>query len=190
MLPLFLVYVGEYLINQFIAPVLIFPISPYANLIKSHHGFYRLHNTTYQMGVFISRSSITFVRIRNLNTPSLLQWVNVGILVLLTIYFVPSLDGGDDTRPYLVRILFSWVWTVFLIIFWEGLLGGAVCINTFAEIRNPNNPHMEVDDKEYALGAITVSDSAGICVAGIVGMVLEVQLCNWQVQHGRRWCRE
>ena len=190
MLPLFLVYAGEYLINQSIAPVLIFPISSHPKLIKSHHDFYRLYNTTYQLGVFISRSSIAFVRVHNLYAPSLFQWVNVGILVLHAIYFVPPIAGGGDDRPAWAQILFSSVWTVFLIVFWEGLLGGTVYINTFAEISDPGNTLLEVGDKEFALGAVTVSDSAGICVAGIVGMVLEVGLCSWQVQQGRSWCRE
>ena len=105
MLPLFLVYAGEYLIKQFIAFVLIFPISSHAKLIRSHHDFYRLYNTTYQLGIFISRSSMAFVRVHNLYAPSLFQWVNVGILVLHAIYFVPPLAGGGDGRPVWARIM-------------------------------------------------------------------------------------
>lgn len=44
-------------------------------------------------------------------------------------------------------------------------------------------------DREFSLGATSVSDSAGICVAGFIGMVLEVALCGWQVEGGRDWCR-
>ena len=52
-------------------------------------------------------------------------------------------------------------------------------LNTFTEIPDPGNTRLEVEDKELALGAVTVSDSAGICVAGVVGMELEVGLCSW-----------
>lgn len=72
-----------------------------------------------------------------------------------------------------------------MVIFWEGLLGGAVYVNTFAEIME----RVPEGDREFSLGATSVSDSGGICVAGFVGMVLEVGLCEWQVERGRGWCR-
>ena len=78
------------------------------------------------------------------------------------------------------------IYIVFGIIFWEGLLGGAVYVNTFAEI----SERVEKSEREFSLGAATVSDSAGICIAGIVGMGVETGLCEWQVEHGRSWCRE
>ena len=78
------------------------------------------------------------------------------------------------------------MYLVFVVVFWEGLLGGAVYVNTFAEIME-NVPEGE---REFSLGATSVSDSGGICVAGFVGMVLERWLCAWQVERGRRWCRE
>lgn len=73
---------------------------------------------------------------------------------------------------------------VFGVVFWEGLLGGAVYVNTFAEIMD-SVPEV---DREFSLGATSVSDSAGICVAGFVGMVLEGALCRWQVDRGRDLC--
>jgi len=77
------------------------------------------------------------------------------------------------------------VWLVFGIIFWEGLLGGLVYVSTFAEILEK----VDEGDREFSLGATSVSDSAGICIAGFLGMALEVWLCEWQVEHGRDWCR-
>ena len=68
--------------------------------------------------------------------------------------------------------------------FWEGLLGGAVYVNTFAEI----GEKVRVEDREFSLGATSVSDSAGICVAGFLSMALEKTLCGWQVGKGRDWC--
>lgn len=77
------------------------------------------------------------------------------------------------------------VYIVFAIVFWEGLLGGLVYVSTFAEITD----NVPKEDREFSLGATSVSDSAGICVAGFVGMVVEVWLCGWQVDHGRDYCR-
>ena len=77
------------------------------------------------------------------------------------------------------------VWFVFGVVFWEGLLGGAVYVNTFAEIME----RVPEEAREFSLGATSVSDSGGICVAGFVGMVLEGGLCGWQVRHGRDLCK-
>ncbi|KAL2134159.1 hypothetical protein VTI74DRAFT_858 [Chaetomium olivicolor] len=166
MLPLLLVYVAEYTINQGVAPTLLFPLeqSPFSEF----RAFYPFYGFLYQLGVFISRSSTPFIRIHHLYLPSLLQ---VGNLVLLTLHallnFIPS------------------VYLIFVVIFWEGLLGGAVYVNTFAEIMENVPP----EDREFSLGATSVSDSGGICIAGFLGMAMEVWLCRWQVSQGRDYCR-
>ena len=166
MLPLLLVYIAEYTINQGVAPTLLFPLdeSPF----KHYRAFYPTYNAIYQVGVFISRSSTPFFRIHNLYLPSMLQVVN---LVLLTIQSLFN--------------IFPSVYIVFAIMFWEGLLGGLVYVNTFAEISDK----VEKKDREFSLSATTVSDSGGICIAGFISMAMEVWLCNWQVSGGRDWCR-
>ncbi|KAE8378336.1 CLN3 protein-domain-containing protein [Aspergillus bertholletiae] len=149
MLPLLLVYVAEYTINQGVAPTLLFPLTetPFAHF----RAFYPAYNAIYQMGVFISRSSTPFFRIHDLYFPSFLQVVNLVILTLHALFnFIPS------------------VYIVFAIIFWEGLLGGLVYVNTFAEI----GERVPREDREFSLGATTVSDSGGICIAGFVNHVL------------------
>jgi battenin len=167
MLPLLLVYIAEYSINQGVSPTLLFPLpqSPF----NDFRSFYPFYNFLYQVGVFIARSSTPFVRIHSLYVPSLLQVANLGILISHAMYnWIPS------------------IYIVFLIIFWEGLLGGAVYVNTFAEIMEK----VPDRDREFSLGATSVSDSGGICVAGFIGMALEVWLCNWQVDRGRKWCKQ
>lgn len=167
MLPLLLVYVAEYTINQGVSPTLLFPLpdTPFSH----YRSFYPFYNFLYQLGVFISRSSTPFFRIHNLYFPSLLQCLNLVLLTLHSLYdFIPN------------------VYVVFIVVFWEGLLGGLVYVNTFAEIQQK----VPLEDREFSLGATTVSDSGGICVAGFIGMALEVALCDWQVHHmGRDWCR-
>ncbi|KAK4032042.1 batten's disease protein Cln3 [Parachaetomium inaequale] len=166
MLPLLLVYVAEYTINQGVAPTLLFPLeqSPFSEF----RAFYPFYGFLYQLGVFISRSSTPFIRIHHLYFPSFLQVAN---LVLLTLHallnFIPS------------------VYLVFVVVFWEGLLGGAVYVNTFAEIME----NVPAEDREFSLGATSVSDSGGICIAGFLGMAMEVWLCRWQVSQGRDYCR-
>jgi battenin len=167
MLPLLLVYVAEYTINQGVAPTLLFPLeqSPFSH----YRDFYSAYGAIYQVGVFISRSSTPFIRVHHLYLPSFLQVLNLVILVIHALFdFIPS------------------IYIVFAIMFWEGLLGGLVYVNTFAEITD-NVPRA---DREFSLGATSVSDSGGICIAGFLGMALEVALCKWQVRHGRDYCRK
>jgi len=167
MLPLLLVYIAEYTINQGVAPTLLFPLS--SSPFEHYRSFYPTYNAIYQTGVFISRSSTPFIRIHHLYLPSLLQVANLCVLSSHALFnFIPSL--------YIICI----------IIFWEGLLGGLVYVSTFAEITD-NVPKA---DREYSLGATSVSDSGGICIAGFLSMVVEVWLCKWQVDHGRDYCKK
>jgi battenin len=78
------------------------------------------------------------------------------------------------------------VYIIFAIVMWEGILGGAVYVNTFAEIRD----NVSMEDREFSLAATTVSDSGGILVAALLGMVFEKGLCSWQVSHDRPYCRQ
>ena len=167
MLPLFFVFFAEYTINQGVSPTLLYPLeeSPF----KEYRGFYPFYGFLYQLGVFISRSSTLFVRIHHLYAPSLLQVGNLALLLVQSLFFfIPS------------------VYMIFIIVFWEGLLGGAVYVNTFAEILEK----VPAEDREFSLSAASVSDSAGICLAGIIGIALEPRLCAYQVAQGRDWCRQ
>ncbi|KAK2593459.1 battenin CLN3 protein [Conoideocrella luteorostrata] len=166
MAPLVIVYVAEYTINQGVSPTLLFPVE--SSPFDEFRGFYPFYGFLYQLGVFISRSSTPFIRIHRLYIPSFLQIGNMVLLILQSLYFfLPS------------------VYIIFVIIFWEGLLGGAVYVNCFAEIME-NIPE---DEREFSLSATTVSDSTGICIAAFVSILLEPRLCAYQVAHGRDWCR-
>lgn len=45
------------------------------------------------------------------------------------------------------------------------------------------------EEREFALGAVSVSDSAGIMIAGLVGLWLEGAVCKVQVGQGRPYCQ-
>lgn len=167
MVPLLLVYICEYTINQGVAPTLLFPLSK--SPFSAYREFYPTYNAIYQFGVFLSRSSTPFFRIHHLYTPSILQLLNLILLTLHAIFdFLPN------------------VWFVFAIVFWEGLLGGLVYVSTYAEITD----NVPKEEREFSLSATTVSDSAGISIASFLGMALEVLLCDWQVRHSRDYCRK
>jgi battenin len=166
MLPMLIVYTSEYTINQGVAPTLLFPLK--GTPFSQYRAFYPTYNAIYQIGVFLSRSSVAFFRIHHLYLPACLQAVNLVILTAHAAFnFIPS------------------VWIIFAIIFWEGLLGGLVYVSTFAEIADNVPSH----DREFSLAATSVSDSTGISIAALLGMALEVWLCSWQVSHGRDYCK-
>ena len=165
MLPLLIVYISEYTINQALHPLLLFRLSE--TPLPDYRSFYPLYATIYQTGVFISRSSTPFCRIHNLYIPSFLQAANLCLLLTHAMFnFLPN------------------IWFVILVVFWEGLLGGAVYVNTFAEVLD----NTEQGEREFSMAAVSVSDSGGICVAGFIGLWLEGAVCSYQVSHGRDFC--
>lgn len=173
MLPLTTVYLFEYLINQSVSPTLLFPIDQSNNkkyFLKFHkyRDFYVTYSTLYQVGVFISRSTASFFRLRHLYLLSALQGLNF----LIVIY---------QSWNYIVEN----PWPIMVLILYEGLLGGSSYVNTFLNILS-DLPSNEV---EFALGSVSIADSLGILIAAIIGLKLEPTLCVHQLSDGRPWCR-
>lgn len=133
MAPLFLVYVSEYTINQGITPTLLFPLAqmPFTSIRDA----YPTYQTLYQLGVFISRSSSTWIRIHNIYLPSIIQFCILCFLTLQALFvIIPS------------------IYPIFIIIFCEGILGGLVYVNAFHEVQD--REHV-TGEREFALGAGT-----------------------------------
>ncbi|KAK5704922.1 battenin CLN3 protein [Elasticomyces elasticus] len=134
MLPLFLVYTAEYTLNQGVLPTVLFPLQ--GTPFSEYRAFYPTYSFIYQAGVFVSRSSLPFLRIRQLYTPAMLQVANLALLAIQALTpFIPS------------------VWIVFGIVFWEGLLGGLVYVSTYAAVRE----EVQEEEREFSLGVVTPS---------------------------------
>ncbi|KAI4229497.1 MAG: hypothetical protein L6R36_000856 [Xanthoria steineri] len=168
-LPLMLVYFAEYLINQSVTPTLLFPLDK--TPFTEYRSFYPTYATIYQLGVFVSRSSLPFIRIPYLYTMGSLQCLNLALLIFQALYTI-----------------FPSVYIVFAFIFWVGVLGGLVYVNAYANVADD----MPDAEREFALGAVSVSDSAGISLSALVGVLggVEEGLCAWQVGRGKDWCRK
>ncbi|CAN3370165.1 protein Btn1p [Diutina catenulata] len=171
MIPLASVYLAEYVINQGISPTLLFPLDEVPQwLIRSHRDTYVVYGFLYQLGVFISRSSANFgFRVRKLPLLAVLQTINVAICVVQSMSFT---------------IPFGSIWPLFALMIYEGLLGGLAYINTFMLVSEQSS----APDREFNMGAVSMSDSFGIVLAGIINWVVETSLCRWQQHHGRDWC--
>uniref|UniRef100_A0A3P9HPL0 CLN3 lysosomal/endosomal transmembrane protein, battenin n=1 Tax=Oryzias latipes TaxID=8090 RepID=A0A3P9HPL0_ORYLA len=150
--PLALVYFAEYFINQGLLELLFFP-----NFSLSHADQYRWYQTIYQFGVFASRSSLHCVKIRRVWILTLLQVVNaVFLLLAVKFQFLPS------------------AWLLFVIIFYEGLLGGAAYVNTFHFI----SKETESRHREFAMAASSVGDSFGIALAALAAFFVHQYFCS------------
>lgn len=169
MLPLTSVYLFEYLINQAVCPTLLFPLDG-GNLPSFFHKYrdmYVTYGTLYQFGVFISRTLANKFRMHNLYLLSFLQALNFFITLVQALKYVVH-------SP----------WPIMLLIFYEGLLGGASYVNTFLNIMD----EVEPEKREFALGAVSIADSSGVFFAALIGLFLEPSLCKHQVSDGRPWC--
>ncbi|XP_068194096.1 battenin [Antennarius striatus] len=152
MFPLTLVYLAEYFINQGLMELLYFP-----RFFLSHAEQYRWYQMLYQIGVFVSRSSLCCVKIRKVLLLSLLQVVNAVVLLSAVQYqFLPN------------------AWVLFAIIFYEGLLGGATYVNVFYFISKESEDRR----REFSLAAASVGDSLGIALAGLASFPVHRYFCS------------
>lgn len=78
------------------------------------------------------------------------------------------------------------VYLLMLLMFYEGLLGGLSYVNTFLLVAET----VPLQDREFSMGAVGVSDSTGVVIAGLTSLWLEKRLCGYQKSTGRPWCEQ
>lgn len=140
-LPLVLVYLFEYTINQGIAPTLLYPLPSKSThplltlVIKKLSDYYPLYQTIYQLFVFISRSSVSLFHLpaipkRFLWLPAVAQGVILLLLFSESLYawFRESIDSP----------------LVMVLICCEGLAGGAAYVSVFYSIGTEAHEEEEV----------------------------------------------
>jgi len=149
MVPLFTVYAAEYALQSGTWTAIGFPVDS----TQARDQFYIYSNWTYQLGVFISRSSGTFYQapMSVLWMMPLLQCVN---LVLFS---------------YVASTHFWYDYTLLFPAFFVGLLGGAVYVNAYLRI----NSDMPKPIREFALSTVSVADTFGIICANILGLYIQ-----------------
>uniref|UniRef100_A0A914D4Z6 F-box domain-containing protein n=1 Tax=Acrobeloides nanus TaxID=290746 RepID=A0A914D4Z6_9BILA len=149
MIPLGLVYVGEYLINQGLTQFLIFNCSNGFSLSRSSQ--YRWYQVLYQVGVFVSRSSISVIK-----------------LPRIVLYLLPVLQIANAILFFFnaIYMFIPHIWIVLILIFYEGLLGGASYVNTFSRIHEEADPEV----REYCMAFAGFADASGIVLAGFTSI--------------------
>ncbi|GAQ81718.1 hypothetical protein KFL_000890070 [Klebsormidium nitens] len=156
MLPLFLVYYFEYTINQALFLPMGYAVNG-AEGAKHACPMYSFLQTTYQVGVFISRSSISFFPLTRLWPLPTLQGLNLVIALAVCLHV-----SQPGRKPIGIAIAYAAT-------LWEGLLGGATYVNAFT-LLSVNTP---VEHREFAMGITSLSDSVGVSLAGATALVVE-----------------
>eukprot|EP00898_Chlorokybus_atmophyticus_P007689 jgi/Chlat1/7921/Chrsp68S07356 len=164
MVPLVLVYYLEYTINQ--ALFLPLGLAIYgASSTKGACHMYTYLQTTYQVGVFVSRSSVNVFPLKRLWPLPVFQGINL-LLALTYILAAPSTEGVlGSTIP---------LFAVYVMVLWEGLLGGACYVNAFTLI----SASVPSARREFALGVSSLADSVGISLAAVTSLLLEQPLLH------------
>lgn len=141
---LMLVYFFEYCVSVGFAAL--------ANIkpAKGRGGFFRRHSYAilafcYQLGVFVSRSSISVLKIRRFWVLTTLQAANFAIWLV------------HSTNPFLP------LWLQFALMVYVGLLGGAMYVNVFYFL--VRDPAIADADKELAINVTAIFINFGIVAA-------------------------
>lgn len=149
-LPLLLVYFAEYFINLYLQPKIVLSNSEID--IKRHYPIFAI---IYQFGVLISRSiKLIFpdINVSYIWIFPILQFINIGIfLLIITFNIISNIN------------------IIYLIIFYEGLIGGMAYFFTFNKIKNMLNE----DKKELCSSLTTIGDVSGQLLATILTIVLD-----------------
>ena len=152
MIPLFIVYVFEYMINQGL-----FELLYYSNACFDQSVQYRLYQMLYQVGVFVSRSSILLFRIRYLWVMSFLQVCNFVLLYC---------EAEFQFIPFILITC--------CVVLFEGLLGGGTYGNAFYRVHN----EVEKSRVEFSMGVVSLADSFGISFAGLISIAIHNAICG------------
>ncbi|KAM0751550.1 batten's disease protein Cln3 [Meredithblackwellia eburnea MCA 4105] len=211
MVPLFFVYLAEYIINTGVAPTLLFPVpSPKRNpilsmMIKSLRDYYPLWQLVYQTFVFISRSSLSIFKL----PPLPRAMIPFPTLVQLCLLAVTTTEAYTNFLSSALGEA-SATWVVFAFISLEGLSGGTAYVNVFYRLGldddedfltgddsdefDSNRPFKSKErremEREFRISSVGFADTLGILVAALVSTRVEPWLCAAQVASGRSLCKD
>uniref|UniRef100_A0A7S2Q9G3 Protein BTN n=1 Tax=Zooxanthella nutricula TaxID=1333877 RepID=A0A7S2Q9G3_9DINO len=148
MVPLFLVYASEYIIQSGVWSGMGFPVTDK----DARHSWYQWANFTYQVGVFISRS---LGGLMIFSVPAL--WAGPIMQIVMLAFF-----GAAAAVPF-------GGWWLIAPALLVGLLGGFVYVQAFVLISH------RVDSKyvELALTSASVADTFGIILANVASIMVQ-----------------
>ena len=162
-LAFFVGYFSEFLTINGVVTTLAFPNSPFDP--RNHFVYYAC---VFMIGECIGRSYVSLLTFLNAKFTLVIArtWILSAILFSLLILL---------TLASWYRFLHS-VWIVLLLCFSVGLLAGCLYLNTFLVVTARDSD--DANGKAFSRAFLSVGPSAGVLLAGIVGLVLEPALRN------------
>jgi battenin len=154
-IPLFVVYAAEYILQAGTWTAIGFPIDN----VQARNDFYFAANWTYYAGVFVSRSSGTLF-----SAPMWFLWL-LPVLQCINVAFFWIVAAH--------HVMYNW--SLLLGCFATGLLGGAVYVHGYTRICKD----LPKEHTEFALSATTVGEVLGILAADVC--CLYVQSCLYTI---------
>lgn len=115
------------------------------------HG-YVIFSLCYQVGVFISRSSLSVVKIKRVEILTILQAINFVFFFSNTMF-----------------LFLGNFYVCFGLMVWVGLMGGGAYVNVMYQILE--SPDLAKNEKELALTVTTVCNDLGILTASILSLI-------------------
>ena len=112
-----------------------------------------IFNFCYQTGVFISRSSLSIVKIKHVWILTLLQFLNC-------LFWL-----SNSLHMYCTSIYVYFVHMIFV-----GLMGGASYVNVIYQLKN--SPRLLKTEKELAMNLLSCFDDLGVLLAAITALSL------------------
>ncbi|KAL7519812.1 hypothetical protein ACHAWX_004565 [Stephanocyclus meneghinianus] len=148
-IPLFTVYAAEYMLQAGVWSAIGFPVTS----ATARAQFYHYSNWSYQLGVFVSRSS-----------------GNLFSVSLSVLWLMPMLQVGNLVFFLLNSVHHFWYnYSLLLPCFFAGLLGGGVYVQAYSRL----NLDFPVDLREFAIASAGVADSLGILVADVASLFIQ-----------------
>ncbi|KAL6738299.1 hypothetical protein Aduo_011860 [Ancylostoma duodenale] len=159
MIPFGTVYFMQYFIKQGLIELVVFDCSH--SFSTSPDSQYRWYQVFYQIGVFISRSSINLVKLNMLclSLSAVVQTSFAVVMFFTAIYsFIPHFA------------------IVCAMMFLVGIVGGSNYANTFYHIHRKVDPSI----REFALSTVTFADTIGILAAALAAIPVHNWVCSMQ----------
>ena len=175
-IPLFFSFFAEYLANSSVITTIAFPNSQV--LPRDHFLYYSL---SYCTGKFLGRSYLLLFAWLSKDLTEFLfcdrTWIFAVLEIAQLIFFL------FQSWYHFV----SFIWIIVCLCFTLGLVSGMIYLHSPHAVAR----HVEPEEKEFALGLITVGNSVGAFVGGLVGLIVEsylIQNCVTQFSNSKEFC--
>lgn len=167
-IPLFLSFFAEYLSNSSVVTSIAFPESHV--LPRDHFLFYSL---SYRIGKFMGRSYLFIFACLPRDAVEFLKcdrtWVFAALEMAHLIFFL------FESWYHFV----SYIWIIIALCSTLGLVAGMIVLHSPHAVSR----HVSMEEREFALGLLTVGNAVGALVAGLVGLAVEPFLTRKCTEH-------